>query len=742
VKRVLICGLAALGLISLLIVSTAARPSSASSATQAVNVVVDFDDGRSVVRRVSFEGETITGLAALQATGLDVVTGFGGGAVCRIDATGCPSDNCFCNPSAFWTYWLRTTEGWGDPGVGAAQHQLHDGQTSGWHWGDFSSPPSLTDPQLAAHAALGWLRTQQQPDGGFAFTPGSSSNPSATLDAVLAGAAAHARPATWRSPSSISPLDYLAKQATSFVKISAGSAGKLAAAVAAADGDPRAFAGLDLIDQVQNYYDPATGQFGNNNWDQAWSMLALRAAHLPVPDAAIARLKQVQNPNGSWIWTSAGGDEGDVDTTAMMIQALVAAGEPITSTALTNAVAYLRTQRTADGGFHNFWGQPSVNSNALAVQALVALGQNPLGEDWTVGGLTPVSALLGFQSPTGSFQAPDDPNVLQATAQAIPALLGRPFPLPGRLVAAQAALSWMRTHQNADGGFPGFGTDSDVGATLDALFAIGAAGQRLGDWRSSGDHTPLDFLVTQVATYTAASAAGTGKAIVGLVAAGADSSSFGEVDLVKQLDAARGADGHYGTTVLDQAWALLALTTLDKSDPAAAAWLARQQQANGGWEFAAGSGTDTNTTALALQALAAQQHTLSPTLVLSATTYLHSQQNPDGGFPFTKPSPFGTDSDANSTASVVQVLPVLGQDPAGLDWTTRLTGTTEISLTVQTPVDRLMAFQNASGAFRYQAAFPDDNTLATYQAVPALLNRLLPLTRIPFRTWLPIVMRK
>jgi prenyltransferase beta subunit len=740
VKRLLILGLAALGLMALLIVPiAAARPSTGPSTTHAVTVVVDFGNGRSVIRRVPFDGDTITGLAALQATGLDVTTGFGGAAVCRIETIGCPGDNCFCYPTTFWTYWIRTESGWSDPGVGAAQHRLRDGQTSGWHWGDYSSPPSLPDPQLAAYAALDWLRAQQQPDGGFSFYPDSGSTPSATLDAVLAGAAAHAHLSAWRSQTGKSPLDYLATQAASFSKISAASAGKLAAAVAAADANPHAFTGLDLIGQVQNYYDPATGQFGNNNWDQAWSELALLAAHRLVPAAALARLKETQHPDGSWGFAPT--LDGDVDSTALMIQALIAAGEPITSTTLANAVAYLRTQRTADGGFRGFSGESSVSSAAFAMQGIIALGQNPLSTDWAIGGLTPVSAMLAFQSTAGGFKGFTGPNDLQATAQAIPALLGRSFPLPGRLVAAHAALDWMHTRQNADGGFPGFGSDSDIGATLDALFAIAAAGQRATDWRSGEGHTLLDFLSTEIATYTASSAARTGKTIVGVIAAGADPSSFGGVDLVERLDATHDANGQFGTTVTDQAWALLALAALRRSDPAAAAWLAEQQQANGGWEFAAGFGTDTNTTALALQALAVHPGSLNPTIVLSATSYLRGQQNPDGGFPFTKPSPFGINSDANSTASVVQALVAIGQEPTGLVWTTRLTGTTEISLTVQMPIDRLLAFQNPSGAFQYQAAFPDDNALATYQAVPALLDRPLPVKRIPLHIWLPIMIR-
>ena len=101
--------------------------------------------------------------------------------------------------------------------------------------------------------------------------------------------------------------------------------------------------------------------------------------------------------------------------------------------------------------------------------------------------------------------------------------------------------------------------------------------------------------------------------------------------------------------------------------------------------------------------------------------YLKSQQNPDGGFPYSKTSQYGSDSDANSTAAAIQGLLAAGEDVATL------------KQGANDPLTALVAFQNANGAFRYQAAAPDDNDLATAQAVPALLLKTLPLavTNLP-----------
>jgi hypothetical protein len=96
--------------------------------------------------------------------------------------------------------------------------------------------------------------------------------------------------------------------------------------------------------------------------------------------------------------------------------------------------------------------------------------------------------------------------------------------------------------------------------------------------------------------------------------------------------------------------------------------------------------------------------------VNKALEYLHSIQNEDGGFPYQKPSEFGSDTDANSTAYVIQALIATGNDPTSSDWT----------VGGNTPLTALAALQLESGAFAWQAAVPGENFLASVQAIPAL----------------------
>jgi prenyltransferase beta subunit len=136
---------------------------------------------------------------------------------------------------------------------------------------------------------------------------------------------------------------------------------------------------------------------------------------------------------------------------------------------------------------------------------------------------------------------------------------------------------------------------------------------------------------------------------------------------------------------------------------------------DGGWGWVAGS-SDTNGTALALQALVAAGESLSATEVISGLAYLDAAQNSDGGFPYDPASLTTTESDANSTAYVVQALMATSQDP--------FTGTWLISDTH--PISYLLSLQLANGSFEWQAG-SGTNQLATQQAIPALLGRPYPL---------------
>jgi hypothetical protein len=303
-------------------------------------------------------------------------------------------------------------------------------------------------------------------------------------------------------------------------------------------------------------------------------------------------------------------------------------------------------------------------------------------------------------------------------------LLASALPAGALLAEADtaAALDYLKTQQNADGGFgSGFSPDSAVGSTADAVLAITAVEGDLAAF-DQGGNTPLTYLAANVASVPAAG--DLAKLIMAAIAAGENPRTFGGVDAVARLESMAGDSGRIGTEAdifVGHTLAVLALASAQRPIPAAAVdAITAAQQENGAWAWdgTAETPADTNSTAFAVQALIAAGQSAGSGPVSSTLAYFQELQNEDGGWPYQNPSDFGTATDANSTAVILQALIAAGQDPAGPAWT-KDGGAT--------PPSALEALQNESGAFAWQAAMPDDNLLATVQALPALAGKPFPL---------------
>lgn len=279
--------------------------------------------------------------------------------------------------------------------------------------------------------------------------------------------------------------------------------------------------------------------------------------------------------------------------------------------------------------------------------------------------------------------------------------------------AANAAVVYIKTLQNPDGGFPAFGEESAPGATIDAVFALVSAGQRPLDV-TRDDNSPAHYLLAQGEEY-AADPGAAAKMLLAVDLMGIlgvfTSPDFGEVDLFATLNEAFDEEtGSYGLDLFDHAFFILTCAEIvgggapTVRDPAN--HLRSLQLDDGGWEFLPGDGSDSNTTAIALQALLATRPSGNEPAVAAALEYLHDVQDADGGFGFLP----GEESDPNSTALVIQALVAAGEDiDVGGPWVPN----------GHTPLEGLLAFWNpATGAFQYGG---EDSPFATYQAVPALM---------------------
>jgi hypothetical protein len=197
---------------------------------------------------------------------------------------------------------------------------------------------------------------------------------------------------------------------------------------------------------------------------QGLALAALKSANVSAKDprvvAGIAWLTRQQckgglwqayrkNPKGSCPPADPMTFTGpDTNSTGMAVQGLAAWGKrPNRDTTLKS----LRGIQSADGGFpfvaaKNQSSDP--NSTALIVQAIIAAKSAPTDTRWQKGSANPYTALGTYQlectNPDfGAFWFPGSPTSANtfATVQAVPALAGKPFPIARNTGNAKAPLT-------------------------------------------------------------------------------------------------------------------------------------------------------------------------------------------------------------------------------------------------------------------------------------------------------------
>ncbi|MFL5875936.1 MAG: prenyltransferase/squalene oxidase repeat-containing protein, partial [Solirubrobacteraceae bacterium] len=290
-----------------------------------------------------------------------------------------------------------------------------------------------------------------------------------------------------------------------------------------------------------------------------------------------------------------------------------------------------------------------------------------------------------------------------------------PAPAAAADRATARAAAYLTRAQNADGGFgPALRTRSTALYTAWAAMGLSAAGRRPA-------RIPRDR--TSIAGYLRRSAAGarrTGdveRTVLALVAWGLSPRRSGGTDLVARLRPRDRRDGSFGGLVNLTAFGVLALRAA--GDPASgrtvrrcAAWIARQQNRDGGFGFSRrGAPSGIDDTAAAVQALAAAGHRRSGA-IRRAAAFLVRRQNRDGGLPLTP----GSGSNAQSTAWAVQALVAAGRDPDRV----RRGGS-------RTPLGYLRTLVGSDGAVRYSRTSRQTPVWVTAQALTALARRPFPI---------------
>lgn len=282
---------------------------------------------------------------------------------------------------------------------------------------------------------------------------------------------------------------------------------------------------------------------------------------------------------------------------------------------------------------------------------------------------------------------------------------------------AQAAspADWLARQQNADGGF-GRAPGAPSAGLYTGWAALGLAAQGRRDalmravryTRAHADTVARNGSATEIGDLE--------RTILVLTAAGRSPRRFAGRDLVALLRRRVERDGAVLGQVNLTAFAILALrgAGVPASAPAptrAGAWLARQQNADGGFSFLRkGHASDIDDTAAALQALATLRG--RGAAKRRAVTFLREAQNADGGLP---QMPGGT-SNAMSTAWAIQ-----GFAAAGVRLrTVRVDGG-------RTPLAYLRSLILPSGQTRYSRTSDQTPVWVTAYAALGVAHKPLPL---------------
>jgi energy-coupling factor transport system substrate-specific component len=284
----------------------------------------------------------------------------------------------------------------------------------------------------------------------------------------------------------------------------------------------------------------------------------------------------------------------------------------------------------------------------------------------------------------------------------------------GAVATARAAgtpSGYLLAAQNSDGGFgEASGQPSSQLYAGWAALGLAAAGQPL-DNVARGGASLLDYIRSGAGSIS--DPGSLERTILVVRAAGLPATSFAGHDLLAALQRDVERNGSVSDQVNLTAFAILAFRAVGLAPPARTlGWLGRQQDRDGGFSFAtAGGSSDVDDTGAAVQALAGAGGSAA-TVRHRALRFIVGQQDRDGGFP----SQAGTGSNAQSTAWAVQGLISAGHDPGGV----HRDGS-------PSPLAYLHALTASDGHVDYSRGVSQTPVWVTAQALMALAGKTLPL---------------
>ena len=190
-------------------------------------------------------------------------------------------------------------------------------------------------------------------------------------------------------------------------------------AIQAAGGDPSSLVynktKINLLEKIYDFHVRLNDGTVKNLYAQGlnapiWSLIALDSVPETVPQDArykkadlVRYIVKTQNADGSFALIQ--GSKGDVDITAMALQALAKhRSESGVEAAVQKAVQWLAAQQKENGGFASYYSNDNCESTAQTIIALTALGIDPAAAPFRAeAAATMLDAFLYYHLGDGSF---------------------------------------------------------------------------------------------------------------------------------------------------------------------------------------------------------------------------------------------------------------------------------------------------------------------------------------------------
>ncbi|HEX8647714.1 MAG TPA: prenyltransferase/squalene oxidase repeat-containing protein [Thermoleophilaceae bacterium] len=287
------------------------------------------------------------------------------------------------------------------------------------------------------------------------------------------------------------------------------------------------------------------------------------------------------------------------------------------------------------------------------------------------------------------------------------------LPAPGEASPTSRAASYLRSAQNADGGFGGApGRGSNQLHTGWAALGLAAAGRNPADV-GKGGRSVIDYIKSSGGSLN--DLGELERTILVLRASSMSPRNFQGRDLVAELRSKQRSNGSWASNNAWTAFGILAMRAAGEGNGSssvkrARTWLARQQGRDGGFGVAPGATSDTDNTGSVLQALGASG-LRSGKRIDRAVAFLRGGQNRDGGFGQLR----GYDSNTQSTAWAVQGVIGVGRGAGVLKRGSR------------TALGYIRSLQSSDGSVRYSRRSTQTPVWVTADALRALAGKSFPL---------------